>query len=85
MTSTGARLRSWRELNQLSQAAAAKKIGATQRTWADWEVEKYPPDVDFAEAIERLTGKQIRMVDWAKDRRAKRLASRPRVAAKAVG
>lgn len=69
--STGDRLRDWRRRQKppLSQAAAAERIGTKQRTWADWETDKSAPDVDFAEAIERLTGRKIRMRDWAEIRR----------------
>ncbi len=60
----------------LSQDAAAKRLGTKQRTWADWEVEKYFPEVDFAEDIERLTGKSVRVTHWARACRAKRAAKR---------
>jgi DNA-binding XRE family transcriptional regulator len=76
--STGARLRAWREKHKprLSQAAAAKEIGTTQRTWADWEAGEYSPEIDFAEAIERLTKGKVCMRHWAATRRAKRNAAR---------
>jgi transcriptional regulator with XRE-family HTH domain len=71
--SIGARLQAWRTAKGLSQAGAAKMIGAKQRTWADWESGLSSPEVDFAEAIERLTDRTIRMTDWAESRRARRL------------
>lgn len=78
--STGSRLRAWRERQEpkLSQTAAAERIGTKQRTWGDWETDKAAPDVDFAEAIERMTGREVRMCDWAEIRRQLRLHPRRR-------
>lgn len=76
----GGRLRAWRERQKpaLSQERAAELVGAPQRTWADWELGGKTPEIDYAEAIERLTGGKIRMRDWARGRRAKRIADRDR-------
>lgn len=69
---TGEKLRLWRERNGLSQEKAAKRIGAKQRTWASWEKDGATPEVDFAEAIERLTGGEVAIGDWVRSRRRKR-------------
>ncbi len=68
----GEKLRIWRERAGLSQADAAEKIGTKQRTWAQWESEGTTPEIDFAEALEKLTGGAVTMRDWVRSRRKKR-------------
>lgn len=68
---TGERLRAWRQKAGLSQEQAAKKVGTTQRSWGAWETDT-TPEIDFAEAIEKLTRGEITMRDWSRCRRKKR-------------
>jgi DNA-binding XRE family transcriptional regulator len=68
----GMKLRAWRERSGLSQARAAAKVGAKQKTWCQWEADATTPEIDFAEAIERLTSGSVAMRDWVRARRKKR-------------
>lgn len=72
----GERLRAWRKKDGRSQTACAEAIGTTQSAWASWERDESFPEVDYVDAVERLTDGYVRVVDWAKARRAKRVADR---------
>lgn len=75
----GARLRAWRKKNgERSQTSCAEEIRATQSAWASWERDESFPEVDFADGIERITDGYVRVTDWAKARRAKRVADKTR-------
>jgi transcriptional regulator with XRE-family HTH domain len=80
---TGARLRAWRKKQvvdgkERSQTSCAEEIKATQSAWAAWERDESFPEVDFADAVERMTDGYVRVVDWARARRAKRVADKAR-------
>ena len=77
---TGAKLRDWRHGAGLSEAKAAELVGCTQRTWHDWEAKGKTPEVDFAEAIERVTGGIVSIRDWVMSRRRKRARDRAKSA-----
>lgn len=72
----GERLLAWRKKDGRSQTACAGAIGTTQSAWASWERDESFPEVDYADAVERLTDGYVRVGDWAKARRAKRAADR---------
>ena len=60
----GVRLKAWREEKGLSQAKAAKLIGAGQRTWTDWETKGKPVSGYFAVLmVERLEGLGLEVQD----------------------
>lgn len=70
LTAAGAKLRKWREESGVSQAAAAKEIGASQGAWAAWELGMKAPGVGFAFAIEEMCrasgkGEPVMASDWA--------------------
>jgi transcriptional regulator with XRE-family HTH domain len=65
LAAMGARLRKWRNAAGLSQAAAAKLIGASQGAWATWESGGNAPDIHFAFELERATCEAIRAAEWA--------------------
>lgn len=71
----GERLKGWRTKNGLSQRVAAEKVGTGQRTWADWETGT-TPEVDYLEALEKLTDGAVTIKGWAKERRAERTTDR---------
>lgn len=59
-------LKAWRvEDAKLTQAEAARLARVTPATWCDWESGKKVPTVDRAEDIEKLTGRKVRVPDWA--------------------
>ncbi len=68
----GEKLRAWRERAGLSQDKAARRVGTSQRTWGAWEANGTTPEIDYADAIEKLTGGAVQMRDWVKSRRKKR-------------
>jgi transcriptional regulator with XRE-family HTH domain len=72
----GEKLRVWREKVGLSQDEAARRVGTSQRTWGAWEANGTTPEIDFAEAIEKMTNGGISMRDWARGRRRRRKAAR---------
>jgi transcriptional regulator with XRE-family HTH domain len=90
---TGARLRAWREKIPRSQTSCAAEAKTSQSTWASWERDEAIPEVDYCETIERMTDGYVRVADWAKARRTKRMADRAKdesgtdvdAAAKAAG
>lgn len=49
------KLRTWRQLNQLSQAAAAEKLGVARRTWHQWEQAAVIPGPDHMAKLHDLT------------------------------
>lgn len=65
-------LKNWRERRELSQKDAAGLIPVSPAAWCDWEQAKKVPDIEKAEAVERLTG--IPMRAWSEIARTKRLA-----------
>lgn len=69
LTRQGDELRAWRQKGKLSQAAAAKLVGATQSSWASWEMGRKAPDNFYAGRIESLTKKRIRANGWAYPKR----------------
>lgn len=73
----GEKLRAWRDRSGISQADAAEKIGTKQRTWASWETDGTTPEIDFAEALEKLTTGAVTMRDWVRSRRKKRNEDTP--------
>ena len=70
----GQRLRQWRTKVGSSQKVAAEQIGTDQRGWASW-VAGTTPEVDYTEAIERLTKGAVTIRDWVRERRKKRRAA----------
>lgn len=42
--SLGSQLRAWRVAEELSQEAAAQRIGVTQAAWSKWELDQRVPD-----------------------------------------
>lgn len=66
MPSAPESLKVWRiDDAKLTQEEAATRAGVTAATWCDWENGKKVPTVDRAEDIEVLTGRKIRVTDWA--------------------
>lgn len=62
----------WRKDAELSQKDAAALVPVSPAAWCDWEQGKKVPDIEKAEAVERLTG--IPMRAWSEFARTKRLA-----------
>ncbi len=69
LVEVGALLKKWRQENDLSQEAAAKKIGASQSSWGAWESGKKAPDNFNAAQLEELTEKLVPAKLWAIPRR----------------
>lgn len=69
---TGEKLRAWRAKRGISQASAAALVGTTQRTWGQWESDGTTPEIDYCDAIEKLTSGAVTMKDWARSRRKQR-------------
>jgi transcriptional regulator with XRE-family HTH domain len=65
-------LKKWREDQDLSQKDAAAKVPVSPAAWCEWEQGKKVPDIEKAEALERVTG--IPMSTWAAFAKTKRLA-----------
>jgi transcriptional regulator with XRE-family HTH domain len=79
----GQRLRQWRTKVGISQKVAAEQIGTDQRVWASWEAGT-TPEVDYTEAIERLTKGAVTIRDWVRERRKKRRAANEQTRASAT-
>jgi DNA-binding XRE family transcriptional regulator len=54
----------WRRERNLSQDAAAERMGVAQATWAQWETERKEPELGSAVAIQALTGGRVRANRW---------------------
>lgn len=65
LAAAGAKLRSWRADQGLSQVAAAERIKASQGAWAAWERGEKGPDLHFAFELEKLTGGAVVAEAWA--------------------
>lgn len=57
-------LTAWRKAKGWSQAEAAEKLGAKQRTWAGWEIGESHPEMEYAFRLEELTEGQVIARDW---------------------
>jgi len=68
-------LRAWREKHQLSQAAAAERVGVRQNTWSDWEHDRKKPQIDQALALARECGVAVAEWETPKRKRAARRAA----------
>ena len=64
-------LKAWRLESGLSQEEAGDRIGVSAPTWCDWERGNKIPRADKIEAIEVLTGRRVRLADWAQEARIK--------------
>ena len=61
------RLRKWREARGLTQEEAAKRVGAQQSSWCDWENAEKSPSVRFALRIARTTRGAVPVSSWSDD------------------
>jgi transcriptional regulator with XRE-family HTH domain len=77
LETAGGLLRKWRQEADLSQAEAAKKIGASQSAWASWEAGNRGPDNHNSHQIELLTDGEIRARLWAVPRQTSVSHRRP--------
>jgi DNA-binding XRE family transcriptional regulator len=82
----GEKLAAWRvsqigkDGKRLSQAAAAKRVNASQGAWAAWERGKKAPDPNLANAIERLTKGKIPARAWVFPRKSSLVARQAEIA-----
>lgn len=60
-----ASLKAWRAAKGITQTAAGKLVEVSPATWCDWENGKKIPRVDKAEDLEAITGRAVRVGDWA--------------------
>jgi transcriptional regulator with XRE-family HTH domain len=65
-------LKHWRTSQGITQADAAERAGVTAPTWFDWENGNKIPVVDKIEELEVITGRAVRMPDWAEYARARK-------------
>lgn len=59
-----ARLKAWRKEKGLTQDAAAKAVGAAQKSWDEWEDGEKVPTLGFIVEIERLTEGAVPAIGW---------------------
>jgi hypothetical protein len=77
LAACGASLRAWRESQEpeLSQTAAAERIGASQGAWAAWEGGRKAPDTYYGPKLEELTKGHVTAAAWAFPRKGTKAAS----------
>ncbi len=62
---TGAELfRAWRERKGLTQKQVADRLGVSTTAVCDWENGKKVPRLGSLDAIERVTGRAVRVRAW---------------------
>ena len=70
------KLRGWRASQEISQSAAAELVGVSQTTWSAWERGTKRPELEAVVALERVTRRAVRLIDWLKDAHGSTVASR---------
>lgn len=58
------KLRNWRRLQGLTQAAAAARLGVARRTWHQWEQGTYIPGPAHMIELVNLTGGAVQPNDF---------------------
>lgn len=66
----GARMKAWRkaQVPEISQENAAKRIGAAQKSWSEWETGEKAPDLGHVIDLERLTEGAVPAIGWVRTR-----------------
>ena len=78
LLAAGARLKAWRDAEDISQEVAANRIRASQAAWAAWERGEKGPDLHYAFELEKLTGDladgafRVLASEWAFPRKGSR-------------
>ena len=64
--SPAAALRAWLRATKTSQTALARRLGVSVTHVGHWLHGRQRPGLDLAAALEVITGRAVRAVDWAK-------------------
>lgn len=77
------KLKAWRASQGISQAKAAERVGAAQKSWDEWEDGIKVPGLRYVVRIERETDGAVPAIGWVGDDKPaprRRRARRPSAA-----